>query len=292
MEGTMNIDLKARESRVRTLIVSDVHLGCRFAQADHFLTYLQRVRPEQLYILGDFLDGWELRAGWRWKPVYSQILNRLFELAEEGTELYYTPGNHDHFLRLPEVRSFLDKSGLCVHIKDEFIFETQNGKRFLVLHGDRFDVVEMKHQWMSRLLTYAYVPLLTLNWLYNRVTGHSGSPYSFCAIIKNKVKTAVRFFSHFEEMVVRYVRQNDCDGLICGHIHTPGYMASGSTTYINTGDWVESCTALVEHHDGSLVLDSFFPDREPLYIQMADGVAPVRSEELVASPEPALALAE
>ena len=103
----MDVDLKERERSVRTLIVSDVHLGCRFAQADNFLTYLSRVRPEQLFILGDFLDGWELKSRWRWKPVYSQIIDRLFDLAERGTELFYTPGNHDQFLRCPEVARLL-----------------------------------------------------------------------------------------------------------------------------------------------------------------------------------------
>ena len=147
----MDVSLKARERSVRTLIVSDVHLGCRFAQADHFLSYLNGVRPEQLYILGDFLDGWELSGRWRWKPVYSQIIDRLFDLAERGTELYYTPGNHDQFLRSHEVRCLRRKSGLCVNMGDEFVFETQDGRRFLVLHGDRFDVIEMHHQWLSVL---------------------------------------------------------------------------------------------------------------------------------------------
>ncbi len=288
----MDIDPKARERSVRTLIVSDVHLGCRFSQADHFLTYLKRVRPEQLFILGDFLDGWELHSRWHWRPAYSQIIDRLFDLAEGGTELFYTPGNHDQFLRSPEVGRLLRKSGICVNVCDEFVFETQNGGRFLMLHGDRFDAVETRHQWLSVLLSHAYAPLLSLNACFNSITGRQGSPYSACAYIKHKVKTAVRFFSHFEDTLIRYVRKRGCDGIVCGHIHTPGVFTSGATTYINTGDWVENCTALIEHHDGELVLESFFPSRAPQKISLPDEFLQDDIQEIAATEEHVLALAE
>jgi UDP-2,3-diacylglucosamine pyrophosphatase LpxH len=265
----MDVSLKERERSVRTLIVSDVHLGFRFAQADHFLAYLNGIRPEQLFILGDFLDGWELRARWRWKPVYSQIIDRLFDLAERGTELFYTPGNHDQFLRFPEVQRLLRKSGICVNVCDEFIFETQTGRRFLVLHGDRFDVIETRHQWLSVLLTYLYEPMLFLNACFNRLSGRRGSPYSACAWIKSQAKTAVRFFSHFEDTLFRYVRHRGCEGVICGHIHAPGIRTTAAATYINTGDWVEHCTALVEQHDGELVLEAFFPNGAAQHLRPA-----------------------
>jgi UDP-2,3-diacylglucosamine pyrophosphatase LpxH len=259
----MNIDLKAQERSVRTLVVSDVHLGSRHAQAEHFLTYLQQIRPEQLFILGDFLDGWELGFRWRWKPVYSQIINRLFDLAEGGTELYYTPGNHDQFLRCPEVARFLQKSGVCVNIRDEFIIRTQTGKRYLALHGDRFDTLEVEHQWFSVFLSYVYSPLLTINRWISKWMRFQGSPYRACATHKHHVKCAARFFSCFELKMYRYVQDRGCDGVICGHIHTPGIMTSDNITYINTGDWIEHCTALVEHHGGELTLESFFPERQP-----------------------------
>jgi UDP-2,3-diacylglucosamine pyrophosphatase LpxH len=262
----MDIDLKAQERSVRTLIISDVHLGCRHAQAEHFLTYLNQVRPEQLFILGDFLDGWELGFHWRWKPVYSQIVNRLFDLAEGGTELFYTPGNHDQFLRCPEVDRLLRKSGLCVNVRDEFVFESQTGQRFLALHGDRFDSIEMDHQWFSVFLSYVYSPLLSANGWLSKLTKRAGSPYSACAALKKKVKCAARFFSHFEDRLFGYARERGCDGVICGHIHTPGIIKSDAMTYINTGDWVENCTALVENHNGDLSLESFFPARAALPI--------------------------
>ncbi len=222
----MDIQLKAQERSVRTLIVSDVHLGCRFAQAEHFLTYLNQVRPEQLFILGDFLDGWELSFRWRWQPVYSQIVNRLFDLAEGGTELFYTPGNHDQFLRCPEVAQLLKKSGICVNIRDEFVFETQTGQRFLTLHGDRFDTIEMNYQWFSVLLTHVYSPMLWLNRWLSKLMRYEGSPYSVCAVIKKKVKCAARFLSNFESKMYQYVRERGCDGIICGHIHMPGVISS------------------------------------------------------------------
>jgi UDP-2,3-diacylglucosamine pyrophosphatase LpxH len=273
----MDVSLRERERSVRTLIVSDVHLGFRFARADHFLAYLNRIRPEQLFILGDFLDGWELGARWRWKPVYSQIIDRLFELAERGTELYYTPGNHDQFLRSPEVERLLRKSGLCVNVRDEFVFETQTGRRFLVLHGDRFDVIETSYQWLSVALTYVYEGMLFLNAFFNWMSGRPAGRYAACAWIKYKAKTAVRFFSDFEERLFRYVRSRSCEGVICGHIHAPGISRTAATTYINTGDWVEHCTAVVEQHDGELVLESFFPDRSSQRLCAASEAGPDRT---------------
>jgi UDP-2,3-diacylglucosamine pyrophosphatase LpxH len=216
-----------------------------------------------LFILGDFIDGRKLRSRWRWTPVYSEIVNRLFDLAESGTELFYTPGNHDDFLRQPEVAGFLAKSGIHVHVRDEFVFETLDGRRLLAFHGDKFDVVEMRHQWLSNLLTYAYEPLLSLNYWFNRLTSRQCSPYSTCAAVKHKVKLAVRFLSHFEEKLSNYVRERGCDGVVCGHLHTPRLANLGELTYINTGDWVENCTALVEHSSGALVLESFFADPIP-----------------------------
>jgi len=259
----MDIDPKAQERSVRTLIVSDVHLGCRYAQAENFLAYLRGVRPEQLFILGDFLDGWKLRSGWRWNATYSGILQRLFSLAERGTEIYYAPGNHDYFLRNPAVLGFIEKSGLEVTIRDEFVIEMLDGRRFLALHGDKFDCVEQRHQWLSVALTYLYEPLLYANWVANRLAGAATSPYAWCAYVKNKAKTIARFFSHFERRLEQYVRDRHCHGVICGHIHAPGITGLGDSVYINIGDWVENCTALVEHFTGEVVLESFFPQRAP-----------------------------
>lgn len=275
----MDIDPKAQERSVRTLIVSDVHLGCRYAQAENFLAYLRGVRPEQLFILGDFLDGWKLGAGWHWNPTYSGILHRLFSLAERGTEIYYAPGNHDYFLRNPAVQGFIEKSGLEVTIRDEFVIEMLDGRRFLALHGDKFDCVEQRHQWLSVALTYLYEPLLYINWLFNRLAGAATSPYAWCAYVKNRVKSVARFFSHFEQRLEQYVRERHCHGIICGHIHAPGISGLGDTVYVNIGDWVENCTALVEHLDGEVVLESFYPQRAPQIVGWPSSAAPQPTAE-------------
>lgn len=248
------------ERQVRTLFVSDIHLGCKYAQAENFLTFIERIRPERLYILGDFFDGWKLRSGWHWPPVYTRIVRRLLELAETGTELFYTPGNHDAFLRCPEVHQVIERSGIDVRVEDEFFFKALDGRQYLVFHGDKFDVVEVRHQWLSVAVSYAYDFLLSADWWMSRIFKRPGrSPYATCAVVKNAVKSGVRFLSNFERKLSQYTRERGCDGAICGHIHTPGVFGTESMRYLNIGDWVENCTALVEHYDGTLHLESFFP---------------------------------
>lgn len=275
----MEIHPNARERSVRTLFVSDVHLGCRYAQPENFLSYIEKVRPEQLYILGDFLDGWKLKATWKWKPVYTSIVNRLLHLSHNGTELFYTPGNHDAFLRCSEVKRIVDSTGVNLKMQDEFVFEASNGRRFLVTHGDKFDVIEMRYQWLSMATTYVYEPLLYFNWWLSRISKQQlRSPYTICATVKDKVKSAVKFISSFEDKLYSHARSRGCDGVICGHIHSPGIEESDSVTYLNTGDWVENCTALVEHYDGSIELESFFPG-----VPSRQVIPPTITEELPAT---------
>jgi UDP-2,3-diacylglucosamine pyrophosphatase LpxH len=248
------------QRRVRSLFVSDVHLGCRYAQTENFLQFLDQIRPDRLYVLGDFFDGWKLAANWHWPALYNRLMNRLFDLSRTGTQIYYTPGNHDAFLRNGEVLRMIQSSGIKLRVDDEFIFEALDGRKYLLLHGDRFDVVENHAQWLSIGVTFAYEALLSANWWYRRARPSPGrSPYSFCAKLKNAVKTGVRFMSHFEQKLFAYARERDCTGVICGHIHTPGVFGNDEMRYLNTGDWVENCTALTEHYDGTLHLESFFP---------------------------------
>ena len=251
---------ETRVRDVRTILVSDIHLGCRFAQPEHFLTFLERVNAEKIYILGDFLDGWKLSATWSWKPVYTKVINRLLTMARNGSELYYTPGNHDAFLRCGEIRQIVESAGVKVNMQDEFVFDALNGQKYLVTHGDKFDSVETNYQWLSFCTAFLYEPLLYFNWALSSLTRRQDkSPYAMCAFIKNKVKGAVRFISNFESQLYNHAREHGCDGIICGHIHRPGMEECDSVTYLNTGDWVENCTALVEHHDGSIHLESIFP---------------------------------
>lgn len=236
--------------RVRTLFVSDIHLGCEYARADDFLTFLEAHRPEAIYLVGDFVDGWRLKKRWYWIPTYDAILTRLIALADGGTRLCYTPGNHDEFLRTFPVRV----EGLT--IKDEFVHRTADGRRLLVIHGDRFDKFEQKAKWISVVLTFAYDWLLWANRLVGRSRGKT-KDYSFSSAVKTRVKGLARFFSDFERSLARHARDLDCGGVVCGHIHKPSLQEIDDTLYLNTGDWIEHATALVEYDDGRLELVEF-----------------------------------
>jgi UDP-2,3-diacylglucosamine pyrophosphatase LpxH len=240
---------------IRTLFLSDVHLGCRHSQAEALLTFLDRVQPERMYVVGDLIDGWQLQRRFRWRPEYSRVLSRLTEMTRAGTEIFYIPGNHDEFVRRhPLLRNWLTTLGVTA-VADEFVMETADRRRFLVTHGDQFDLVEQSAQWLSQGVTGIYETALSLNWCMSRLLRTSDvSPYWLCAIAKNRVKAAIRFFSAFESAVLRYARSRGCDGVICGHLHTPAIFERDGLTYCNTGDWVENCTALVETADGSLTL--------------------------------------
>jgi UDP-2,3-diacylglucosamine pyrophosphatase LpxH len=266
----MATEATAQPRRVRTLFVSDVHLGCRYAQHANFLEYLEGLRPDQVFIVGDFLDGWKLRSRWRWDATSTAILRKLLAWNQYGARLCYVPGNHDNFLRHADVQRLLEHSGLQVEMQDEFVFTTQDGKDFLVTHGDMFDVVEMRLPLASSAASLVYDPLLAVNWLVSRLRTPASrsrrSPYAFSALAKNKVKQLVRFISNFEQRLFAHARQRGCCGVICGHIHRPGVVQAGDMTYVNTGDWVENCTAVVENYDGSIWLESYFEGFERLLV--------------------------
>jgi UDP-2,3-diacylglucosamine pyrophosphatase LpxH len=251
---------------VRTVFVSDIHLGCRHAQAAAFLDFLESVEPRQLYLVGDFIDGWKLRRRWRWNPVYSRILLRLSEMAHGGTRLFFTPGNHDDFLREPILREVVSRG--LVRIRDEFVHSLADGRRFLVLHGDRFDTVECGAKWLSMLATIAYDGLLTANSLFTRIgrafslhdRGDGGrKSFALGAAVKRNIKRIVTYISRFESRLIDHAVAQQCVGIICGHIHSPALVLREGVMYCNTGDWVENCTALVEHDSGRLELFAYRP---------------------------------
>lgn len=233
---------------VRTLFVSDLHLGCRHSQAAAFLAMLQSVEPEQIYLVGDFIDGWKLKNRWRWLPEYDLVIQRLLELKRNGARLYYTPGNHDEFLR-----GFLANFGV-VEIQDRFVHTAADGRRYVVTHGDQFDKVEQGKPWISLLASYAYDLLLSVNWLGNRLRGKRHDPYAFCAKVKGSIKQVVKHVSDFESQLIESAHADNADGIICGHIHVPRIARLGDINYLNTGDWVENCSALIEKQDGSFDL--------------------------------------
>ncbi|MBA4032178.1 MAG: UDP-2,3-diacylglucosamine diphosphatase [Planctomyces sp.] len=238
---------------IRTVFISDTHLGCRHAHAVELLDFLRSVEPESLYLVGDIIDGWKLKKSFAWKQVYNDILSRLHELAAAGTKIYLTPGNHDAFLR--RFQWGFD----FVTIRDEFVFEAADGTKYLVIHGDKFDVVEQSAQWVSGIASIGYDLLLSANWLFSRYfkAPASGS-YSFSGRVKKSVKSAVRYISSFEQRLARYAVEQGCEGVICGHIHTPAHDRRHGIIYCNTGDWVENCTAFVEYASGQLELIHYF----------------------------------
>ncbi|MFN0052567.1 MAG: UDP-2,3-diacylglucosamine diphosphatase [Planctomycetales bacterium] len=231
---------------IRAIFISDAHLGCKHAHAEALLAFLKNHQPQFLYIVGDFVDGWRLKKRWYWTDTYTYLFKRIVDLMKRGTRVYYTPGNHDEFLR-----SFTENLG-SVQLADEFVHITADQRRVLVTHGDKFDAVVLNHRWLTLLGDAGYNLLLGVNVVFNAIRRRLGFGYwSLSAAIKRRVKQATCYIGNFEDVVTRYAAQQGCSGIICGHIHTPKMMTLNGVDYYNTGDWVESCTALVEYSDGS-----------------------------------------
>jgi len=231
---------------IKTAFVSDVHLGSRYCHADRFLSFLQRHTFDEIYLVGDVIDGWRLRRSWRWPAIYHRIFHRLLALHVQGTKLFYTPGNHDEFLR-----HYLRDFGF-IHIADEFVHAAEDGRSFLIMHGDKFDEVEKTCKWLSVIGASLYEFLMWSNFVVNCGRHLYGlRDCHFSGRAKMKFKRAVNFISDFESKIAEHSRRRGCQGVICGHIHAPTMQQIGDITYCNTGDWVEHCTALVEHIDGT-----------------------------------------
>ena len=230
----------------RAIFISDLHLGTRRAQTTALLDFLRTTESDQLYIVGDFIDNWSLRKAWYWDQAHNDVIQKLLRKARKGTKLVYIPGNHDE-----NFRNFLNLRFGRVAVLEETVHLSASGKRYLVLHGDKFDGVVRFAPWLAKLGDTAYEFSMELNSTVNRVRRALRLPYwSLSAYLKNRVKKAVEFVSRFEEAVVREARAKNCQGVICGHIHTPDDRFIEGIHYLNDGAWVESCTALVEHDDG------------------------------------------
>ena len=185
--------------RVRSLFISDVHLGCKYTHADALLAFLRNHEPRHLYIVGDFIDGWRLRKGWYWCDTYTFLLKRIVDLIKRGTRVYYTPGNHDEFLR-----DFIDNLG-SVQLADEFVHVTVEGRRLLVMHGDKFDACVLHARWLAHLGDLGYNVLLGVNVVFNALRRRLGFGYwSLSQAVKRRVKQATSYIGNFEEVVTRH----------------------------------------------------------------------------------------
>jgi UDP-2,3-diacylglucosamine pyrophosphatase LpxH len=236
--------------RVRTVFLSDLHLGTKGSQAEQILDFLRRYDADTIYLVGDIVDGWRLKSGWYWPQTHNDVVQKLLHKVRKGSKLIYVPGNHDEFLR-----DFIGNSFGRIVIADQAIHETADGKRYLVVHGDQFDLVVRHARWLALLGDGAYTAALIINTYLNALRRRLGLTYwSLSAWAKFKVKNAVNYISRFEEFLSSEAKRQNVNGVICGHIHHAALHDGWGIHYVNTGDWIESCTAVVEHYDGTLEL--------------------------------------
>jgi UDP-2,3-diacylglucosamine pyrophosphatase LpxH len=254
--------------RYRTVWISDVHLGTRGCNAEMLIDFLDHVDCDLMYLVGDILDGWALKKRFYWPDSHNDIVWRFLKRAKRGTEIVYIPGNHDEMFRQ---FSGLNFGG--VHIRRQAIHTTADGRRLLVLHGDEFDAITMSHRWLAHLGDAAYEAIMGLNRMVNRVRRWLDLPYwSLSKYAKAKVKNAVEFISKFEEIVAHEAGARGVDGVIAGHIHTAEMRTIEGIAYYNDGDWVEGCTALVEHYDGTMEILHWAEEMAKRESEAASGV--------------------
>jgi UDP-2,3-diacylglucosamine pyrophosphatase LpxH len=245
--------------RYRAIFISDLHLGTRGCKADYLLDFLRHVESDYLYLVGDIVDGWRLEKRWFWPPKHAQILARLLDRARRGTRVIYLPGNHDERLRALIGQ---DKAG--IQFQHEVIHETADGRRLLVVHGDHFDAVVTDMKWLALIGSAVYDVTVALNTAFNRLRAWVGLGYwPLAGVLKRQVKAAVNFIEDFERALCREARSRQLCGVVCGHIHKPEMRTIEGVLYLNDGDWVESCSALVEHQDGRLELLDWARQRRP-----------------------------
>ena len=239
-----------RPRHYRTLFLSDFHLGTKGCQAGLLLDFLRCHDAETIYLVGDIVDGWRLKRSWYWPQEHNDVIQKLLRKARKGSRVIYVPGNHDEFLR-----DYIGTHFGGVEVVDRAVHVTADGRRLLIMHGDEFDVVVRNSRWLAYFGDWAYSAALVLNAVLNRLRRRIGMNYwSLSAWLKRKVKSAVNYIGAFEEALAGEARRIGADGVVCGHIHHARIADLPGLRYINTGDWVESCTAIAEHHDGRLEL--------------------------------------
>jgi UDP-2,3-diacylglucosamine pyrophosphatase LpxH len=240
----------APEARLclRTVWISDLHLGTPGCQAGALLHFLKHVECETLFLVGDIIDGWQLRRSWYWPQAHNDVVQKLLRTARKGTRVIFVPGNHDEFARRYALHNF---GG--IDVVEDWIHVTADGRRLWITHGDLFDGVIQCARWLAHLGDRAYQLTLKINRWLNAVRARLGLPYwSLSGVLKHKVKRAVSYIGEFETAVAREAKKRGVQGVVCGHIHHAELREIDGVLYANDGDWVESLTALVEHADGRL----------------------------------------
>ena len=236
--------------RFRAIFISDVHLGTPGCQAGALLDFLRQTDSRELYLVGDIIDGWQLKRRWYWHQSHNDVIQKVLRKARKGTRVTYIAGNHDEV-----VRHYLGLAFGDIEIRDEAVHTTAKGERYLVVHGDLFDGVVQGAKWLAHVGDAAYMFTLKLNRWFNHARAKLGLPYwSLSQFLKHRVKNAVSYITRFEDAVAHEARRRGFDGVVCGHIHKAEIRDVGGIRYCNDGDWVESLTALVETESGELRL--------------------------------------
>ncbi|KAF0218698.1 MAG: hypothetical protein FD176_3564 [Rhodospirillaceae bacterium] len=262
------------DRQYRSIWISDVHLGTRGCKADFLLDFLKHTESEYLYLVGDIVDGWRLRRSWYWPQAHNDVVQKILRKARKGTDVVFVPGNHDEFARGYTEHNFGD-----IKVVAQAIHTTADGRRLLVLHGDAFDGVVKYAKWLAHLGDSAYTLALSANHWFNLVRRRLGYSYwSLSAYLKHKVKNAVQFIDDYEQTIVEEARRQGVDGVVCGHIHHAELRQVDGILYANDGDWVESCTALVEHMDGRLEIVHWL-EQAPLALPVAAPPLPLQAKE-------------
>lgn len=234
--------------KYRTVFISDLHLGMRGAQARAVAGFLKRIECEKLYLVGDIIDMQWLKRRWYWPEDHNDVVRRILAMARRGTEVIFVPGNHD---RAARDYAFLEFGG--VRIQPHDIHETLAGQRLLVVHGDELGLLVKHSRWLGRAGGMAYLWLIRLNHAFNGIRRRVGLRYwSLSRYLKLKIKRACTMISHFEQTLIREAQRQGLDGVVCGHIHQPAALVQDQTYYYNCGDWLENCTAVVEHTCGRM----------------------------------------
>ena len=289
--GSTKIGANGKAS-FRTVFLSDIHLGTPDSKATEVVRFLKQIRCDKLVLNGDIVDGWALKRGSKWLPRHSRVIRKILKMSEKDrTEVVYLRGNHDDILE-----RFLPLAFGRIRFTKEHIHTAANKSRYLVVHGDGFDSVSTNHKWLASVGAVGYDSLLRFNRWYNKWREWQGKEYfSLSKKVKAKVKSAVSFIDKYEQLLQELALHKKCDGIICGHIHTPEDKQVGNVHYLNSGDWVESLTAIVEHHDGRMELidyETFMAGRAATIpdvtirpeIPVANGRMPASEEVLVANP--------
>jgi UDP-2,3-diacylglucosamine pyrophosphatase LpxH len=247
---------EAEVRHYRAIWISDIHLGTSGCKAEFLLDFLRVNESDQLYLVGDIVDGWQLKRGWYWKQSHNDVVQKVLRKARKGTKVTYIVGNHDEVLR-----EFLGLRFGEILIENEVVHELRDGRRLWVTHGDLFDGVIQYAKWLAYLGDTAYTMALKVNDHFNYLRHKMGMSYwSLSQYLKHRVKNAVSFITAFEEALTTEARRRGYDGVVCGHIHRPEIREIDGTLYCNDGDWVESLSALVETHEGELKL-VYWPHR-------------------------------